>query len=219
MIPLDDGRYFDQATVISLPRRKERLLRFLDGYKERLRNEELPFPEPRIQPGVDASRLGKPSWFPRTAGAWGCRSSHLRVIEEAINHGVERLLVFEDDACLSDGRPKLGERMIMFLSEVPEDEWDFLQLGYRLVGELSERKGQFREAQWVVETHAIAYRGASLPKIYQSLVSLRPGGGRDWLWPIDQHLSHLHNIGKLNRFLPRNSLIHQNKDFPSDIEM
>lgn len=217
---LPSGRYFDDAVVITLPKRKARVQHFYRLYHERIATDTSalpPFPKPRVFTGVDALRLGKPRWFPRSPGTWGCRASHLRAIEEAALRGTRRLLVFEDDACLEDGREGLFERMTAFLEAVPDD-WDFLQLGYGLRGEKSERKGAFRYADWVVDTHAIAFRGSSLPRIYRELQALRPGHAPAWIWPIDQHLCWLANTDLLRRYLPRSSLIHQNKEFPSDIQ-
>lgn len=223
MKPLNDrGSYFDRAVVITLPQRRERLRHFYESWDRRLARdgeEGAPFGRPERFDGVNAITLGKPRWFRGSPGTWGCRWSHLRIIEDAANRGVERLLVFEDDACLEDGRPDLWGRLRRFLDAVPEDGWDFLQLGYEVRSELSERRGQFREAGWVVETHAMVYRGASLPRIYEELVSLEPVPRNVWLWPIDQHLAQLHRTGRLRRMLPRNSLIHQHKGFPSDIQV
>lgn len=225
MEALKSGLYFDKTVVISLPRRKDRLAHFFRGWQQRLQidgSDEALFGEPQPLSGVDGESLGKPSWFRGTPGVWGCRWSHLRAIEEAMNSGVERLLVFEDDACIEDGRKDLWSRMERFLKAVPDGDrdfgWDFMQLGYTVRSELAERKGEFLDAGWVVDTHAIAYRGKSFATIYQALVSLRSEPRNAWLWPIDQHLAHLHRKGILRRYLPRRSLIHQHKGFLSDIQ-
>lgn len=62
-------------------------------------------------------------------GLYGCFDSHIKVIEEAYNNGVNNLLVFEDDfePSKSYSREKLF-KAIEFMST--SEEWDIFYLGY-----------------------------------------------------------------------------------------
>lgn len=85
----------NEAVVISLPTRPERLQRFLTNLPT-----DWPFPPPRLQIGV---REPAPPWFGASDGAWGCRQSHLQVLRSAWERSVPATLVLEDDAVFADG--------------------------------------------------------------------------------------------------------------------
>ena len=143
--------YFDRVVVISLGRRQDRLKQFLAGLPA-----EFPFRRPEVFVAVDGKDdPGYPeTWGGR--GSWGCRESHLRVLQSAIEDCAKRVLVFEDDCIFCDGFNRLASK---FLMSVPAD-WDCLMLG-------GQHRGGKRDliAEGVVQcqntqrTHAYAVQG------------------------------------------------------------
>ena len=69
-----------------------------------------PFRQPVRFRAVDGNSVPPPSWWPAGPGAWGCLRSHLRIFEDALMDGVDRLLVLEDDVCFV---PDLAARQII----------------------------------------------------------------------------------------------------------
>jgi hypothetical protein len=149
---------FGRAVCINLDRRADRWERFL---------AELPSPWPfapvdRFR-AIDTERCPPPDWFVHDRGQWGCRQSHLRVIEDALNDGVESLLVFEDDA---EFPADFLTRAREFLAHVPTD-WEILFLGG------THTRGRTRRVNdhviipsYVTLAHAYAIRGAALRAVY-----------------------------------------------------
>ncbi|HEY7330147.1 MAG TPA: class I SAM-dependent methyltransferase [Gemmataceae bacterium] len=122
---------FAAVFLLNLKRRPDRLAAAL----EELRKHDWPFAEPIIFPAVDGHALPIPgAWtegFRRAgmetlaAGAWGCRASHLRILESCILNGTAPVLILEDDLVLCEN---FRERCERFLYNVPND-WDGLMLG------------------------------------------------------------------------------------------
>lgn len=75
--------------------------------------------------GLDARKGGQPSWWRSGGAAWGCYQSHLAVLREARDRGLECIGVFEHDAVFREGFWPLLRRV---LAEVPDD-WGQLYLG------------------------------------------------------------------------------------------
>lgn len=84
----------NEAVVISLPDRPERLQAFLSQLPS-----DWPFPTPRLHAGV---REKAAAWFHSGDGAWGCRQAHLQVLADAWERSVPATLVLEDDAVCED---------------------------------------------------------------------------------------------------------------------
>jgi len=102
---------------------------------------------------------------------WGCLCSHRLVLEQAIDDGVDSLLILEDDVCFDE---YFREGVEAFLSQVPED-WDGLMFGGQHVIEaaspLSEG-GSF--ASYGLRTHALL---RSSGQIFEKTVSTACGVG------------------------------------------
>lgn len=111
---------FDRICLINLDNRKDRLGAF--------RAKVAPYPELHgfvRQRAVHGDTVGVPGFYTAGGGAWGCRQSHLAVLQEAMLDGVESLLVLEDDVCFC---PDFAARLAAFRAAVPAD-WDMLMLG------------------------------------------------------------------------------------------
>jgi hypothetical protein len=116
----------DEAFVISLPERADRLGRFMASLPA-----DWPFPTPILHPGV---REPGPAWFHSSDGAWGCRQAHLQLLASAWARGVESTLILEDDAVLCR---HFSARWGILSARIPE-HWSMVMLG----GEHVEPPGQ-----------------------------------------------------------------------------
>lgn len=83
---------FDRVVVISLRHRQERLAAFRARWAA-----ARPGMVAEVCDAVDGQREQMPDGWSATAGALGCYRSHQAVIRQALDDGVERLLVLEDD--------------------------------------------------------------------------------------------------------------------------
>jgi GR25 family glycosyltransferase involved in LPS biosynthesis len=81
---------FDRVVLINLARRSDRLATF----RAELERVKWPFKEPQIFEAIDggSGRVPCPAFFKQGGGAWGCRQSHISVLERAIQDGVRHLL-------------------------------------------------------------------------------------------------------------------------------
>ncbi len=110
----------DKAYVINLDRRQDRLERFTKGLPK-----PWLLPEVIRQKAIDVNLAPPPDWFRHEVGQWGCRQSHLRILEDSLNEGIDSVLIFEDDA---EFCPDFNNRLKAFLTELPTD-WELVFLG------------------------------------------------------------------------------------------
>lgn len=194
--------FFDHVFVLSLPRRRDRLERFLAQWRERTGGEW----KIEVAPGIDGRLTGCPdSWMPEPGmpekerlGSWGCARAHLRIWEEAITRGWRNVLVFEDDCEFSlDFRNRLGAA----LARMPV-RWDFLYLGGELVDPVRHPPRILNSCllmPWKVNrTHAYAVNAGILPSAYRecSWLPSRPAVGvpaRE-RWHIDWRLGNVQTL-------------------------
>jgi hypothetical protein len=113
--------YFERVYLINLKFRPERLQSALGA----VQGPEWLFPEPKVLEAVDGHSLPLPSWWRGSPGAWGCRQSHIRVLEDCISDDIQSVLVFEDDIRLVEG---FRQQYEAFLHALPRD-WDGIMLG------------------------------------------------------------------------------------------
>jgi hypothetical protein len=147
-----------RAYVINLVRRQDRLRTF----RERLAACDWPinWPKPETYPGIEGDVVGVPDEFTQGGGAYGCRMSHLRILQDCLMGGVGSVLVLEDDA---DLLPGLGPKMETFASQVPGD-WEGIMLGgqhHAPPEQLPDRDGVVR-VTYAQRTHAYVARGRYL---------------------------------------------------------
>jgi hypothetical protein len=111
---------FDKAVLINLDKRADRL----GAFKAKM----VGIPELKEVARFRAilgDQVGVPAFFSAGGGAYGCRQSHTRVLEDAILDGVETLWVLEDDCCFVKN---FSARLRDFLARLPDD-WALLMLG------------------------------------------------------------------------------------------
>ena len=190
MIPLD----FERVVVIAMGRRRpERLARFW---------RELPEPWPCRTPlsvaAVDGQCVVPPAWYAAQPfgpiedvtirqpnsnetlrGAWGCLRSHHRVWEDALNDGLDSVLVLEDDAVCAAHFPR---RLQTFLTHVPDD-WGQLYLG-----------GQHTERPAAVNEHCLACRNTRRTHAYAMRRPMLGAAYRRLMCVIESHDEHCYHV-------------------------
>lgn len=110
--------HVDAVVVLNLPHRTDRLAQFLNGLPD-----DWPWPKPTIVPAIDGRDLPLPPGWTAGPGAFGCRESHVKVLQDAFLGGLGAILVLEDDAVFV---PDLGARWRVL--DVPGD-WQMIMIG------------------------------------------------------------------------------------------
>lgn len=145
---------FDRVVLINLKRRPDRLTEF-----RRLQTTHgWRLPEPVVVPAVDGNAVGVPPGYTAGGGAFGCRQSHVGVLEQALTDGVRQLLVLEDDVVWEAG---VWAALEAFLAAVPGD-WEQLMLGGQHVRQPEPVSPGVVRCTNCQRTHAYAVRGEAL---------------------------------------------------------
>ena len=111
---MDLHDFIERVYVINLKRRPDRLRTFF----QRLEQYGWPFKEPIVYPAIEGDKVGVPPEFTQGGGAYGCRMSHLRILQDCLMDDVQSVMILEDDADLCEGFP---EKVAEFLEKVPTD--------------------------------------------------------------------------------------------------
>jgi glycosyl transferase family 25 len=160
---------FGRTYVINLPERKDRL----NGITRELNAAGLGFTHPKVRLFC-ATRSRETHGFP-SAGARGCFLSHLGILTQAREEGLQSILVLEDDLALS---PLFAANVERLLQEVMHRPWGFVYFGHREetppvdVCELVPFSGP------VITAHFYAVNGSILDRLisYLEAVQLRAPG-------------------------------------------
>lgn len=113
-----------RIVLINLDRRPDRL----QAFEERARSVGLPAWQ--RHPAVDGREVPAPHDWKGGRGAWGCRASHMQILEKAITDKVPVLTVLEDDC---DFVPDFMARLQVLWEGLPND-WRAVLLGYQQRG-------------------------------------------------------------------------------------
>ena len=70
----------DRCYLINLKRRPDRL----DACLARIAAVEWPFPQPQVFEAIDGDRVGVPPEFTKGGGAYGCRCSHVAILQRCL---------------------------------------------------------------------------------------------------------------------------------------
>ena len=153
---------FERVVCVNLRRRPERLKAFWNQID--LMEGGWPFTRPEIFEAVDGSVVPHPNDWAGGSGAWGCLESHRTLIRQAIQDGIESLLVLEDDV---EFHPKFRTLATDFMYHVPSD-WEGIYFGcqHRTQPKPTGIPGIVR-CQGMQRTHAYAVRGRWMRELYQ----------------------------------------------------
>lgn len=156
------NEYFDRIVILTLDPRGDRACATLSELTEKNLAKSA-----ELMRGYRGEEMLPPEWFKASAAAWGCLKSHIRVLEDAIRDGVQRLLVLEDDCIWLPEASRLAQR---FLMEVPAD-WGQIYFGgqmrARFPSEPLRGKLACVRARAVHRAHAYAVSRATLPLMLQ----------------------------------------------------
>ncbi len=199
--------WFGRVVVINLDRRPDRW----DQLQRHLSEVNWPFRYPERFRAIDAQKIRPPTWWRAGAPAWGCHQSHLRVLEQALQDGMNSILVLEDDVCFSQDFRRNTEQ---FLEALPND-WHQIYLGGQYI-----RPGKnpptavnhhVLKAHNINRMHAYAMRGSFIPAAYKHLCDyeshveqhkrLGPKGGEK-AHHVDHRMGVLHESGRWNIYCP-----------------
>lgn len=161
----------ERCYIINLKRRPDRLRAIL----AKIDATDWPFPKPIIFEAIDGDKVGVPPEFTQGGGAYGCRCSHVAILQKCLMEDVESVLILEDDA---DIRPWTGAACRSFLQQVPGD-WQGIMLGgQHHAPPIPIRPGLVR-VRYAQRTHAYIARG-----VYMKALQKRWGNATvhiDWL--------------------------------------
>ena len=190
---------FDRCVVISLARRPDRLA----GFRSRV-PADWPFAPIETVLGVDGRHVKPPAWWKQGAGAWGCYRSHARILEDALNQGHKRILIFEDDATFCPDFSRLARE---YLEALP-DGWLQAYLGgqhLRRPREVEHRPAVLAAGN-VNRTHAYAAQGEGIKTLYRWINATDQWVNRNH---IDHHYGRLHKNAEAGYYAPANWLCGQ----------
>lgn len=212
MIIEEPKSVFDQVVCVNLDRRPDRWSQFC----QRLQKIDWSFLTPDRFSAIDGNLCRPPNWWTQTSGAWGCLQSHISILENALQNGINSILVFEDDADFID---EFSNKVLEFLADVPDD-WDQIYLGGQ---HLSSSRippipigPKILRCKNVNRTHAYAVRGIKfITEIYRHLQDY-PSHARTPRHHVDHRLGILHGTDKYNIYAPRKWLVGQ-VGGPSDV--
>jgi hypothetical protein len=191
---------FDRVVVVNLARRPDRLADFRSRVPQ-----GFPFGEVEAVDAIDGKRVRHPAWWRQGGGAWGCYRTHLRIIEDALQRGQEKVLIFEDDATFCDG---FNAKALAYFDALPRG-WLQAYLG----GQHLRRPEAIKESPLVLRatninrTHAYAVNGREgLLALYRHLTDTT-----DWMHGhhIDHHFGRLHRKSPTGFYTPREWLCGQ----------
>jgi GR25 family glycosyltransferase involved in LPS biosynthesis len=197
---------FERITCINLERVPERWDRFCKSL------EEIGIKKSIVMhfSAIDGILCAPPAWWHAGNGAWGCHQSHVAVLQQAIQAGINSLLVLEDDALFS---PNFPQEFSSFFNELPKD-WDGIMLGgqhLKSPRHISKRVVRVTNGN---RTHAYALRGQYIKAAYQHLCDY-PAHSLHPTHHVDHRFGKLHETKRYNIYAPNPWLIGQRAGFSS----
>lgn len=154
--------YFERVVVINLKRRPERKQRL----EKLIKSSKWPFGKPIWFNAVDGSVVPVANKWGAGGGAWGCKRSWCRVLEEALNDGVQSILVLEDDAIW---RGDFSSQVDDFLKKVPAN-WECLFFGGQNMKTPKKVSEGVYRATNTQRTHCIGLQRDGIRKAYINMM-------------------------------------------------
>lgn len=169
--------FFDHVYVLSLMRRTDRQKQFQQNVVHKW-PVDLGSTPTRFYFGVDGQCVPNiPGYY--NASTWACTQGHLRIVENALDHGYNRICVFEDDAQLADD---FHERIRLFLENVPET-WGVLLLGANNISNFRQLAGKTTGvgmADYSSGTQCYALQGKAIENYYRALAQAHRPEVKGW---------------------------------------
>ncbi|MGJ8726227.1 MAG: glycosyltransferase family 25 protein [Roseibacillus sp.] len=193
MSPLLD--HFERIAVISLPEREDRRSRLVKN----LTAHQLATPDDLTWvEGVDGRKSPPPSWWTQGPGAWGCRFSHLNVIQQAHQDKLDSVLILEDDVTF---HPRASEWLDTLMPVLPDDWGQFFLGGEFLNKPKPANTPLLLKSNGIGRTHAYAVRGTLFEKLIElikddSEYRKNPG------WHVDHQYSVHQKNGDWSAYAP-----------------
>ena len=171
--------HFDRVVVISLLEREDRRTRLLKNLSDcNLANaDDLTWLE-----AVDGRAAALPDWWKAGAGAWGCRFSQLRVLQDAQRDSLENILILEDDAVF---HPRTREWLDEIMPMIPADWGQFFLGGQHMKPPVRTTNPKLLEGRCITRTHAyVAHKS-----LFQTLIDLIQND-QDYQANPGRHIDH-----------------------------
>lgn len=195
---------FDRIVCINLDRRPDRW----SSFQEHIASIDWPFTEAERFSATDGAKVNPPAWFKAGGGAWGCLQSHIRILEQSLQDGIQSLLILEDDAVFAES---FHSDVLKFFNTVPSD-WDGVMLGGQHLKQpefVSDGVVRIRNGN---RTHAHALRGRFIEAVYQHLTDW-PSHSQRPKQHVDHRMGVMHESGKFNVYAPNPWLVSQAAGF------
>ena len=157
--------FFEKVFVISLRSRTDRLHALLANFEK----YGWPFKYPEVWeavPGADGT-VPCPTSFAEGGGAFGCRQSHVGILQYCLMNGVQSVLVLEDDAFIRDD---FSQEVQKFLDQLPPD-WQGIMLGGQHHAPPEKIQDGLFKVNYAQRTHAYAAKGAYIRALYAQWVN------------------------------------------------
>ncbi len=198
-MPSSFAQYFNSAWCINLQERTQRWFDFSSQI-----GHDWPSAMVARFDAVNGHRVVVPDWYKAPPGAWGCLMSHMRIWEDALTRGFERVLVFEDDAVFCDG---FVEKAELFLDAVPKG-WDQLYFGGRPLGRARRVNNLVVEPKEVINTQAYAISNKFMRRMYGIVADL-PRYELPWQFHVDRILANEHRKPDTKIYCPSTLMVGQ----------
>ncbi|MHC4620846.1 MAG: glycosyltransferase family 25 protein [Planctomycetota bacterium] len=189
--------YFDMVYCLTLPRREKRWEEFARALPN------IPMFENIFKwPGVDGKTCPRPLNWRHGSGAWGCFRSHVQILEHALSHEYNRILILEDDCRFVEGFEDL---FLEAVNNAPTS-WGQMYLGGEHL-HLKQGKPVQINDYWfqpynVNRTHAFALQGDYIKTVYSHYLRNKSGH-------VDHHLGALHEQRDGRVITPKKWLAYQ----------
>lgn len=163
-------------------------------------------------PAIDGRKCRPPTWWRQGGGAWGCMSSHIGILQQALMDGLDQrggvLLVLEDDALFP---PDFAEKAQRFIAALPRD-WEQVYFGGQHRGMRVRPPKRINDEVirpfMVNRTQAYAVRGSFILTLYRHLCDW-PTHSRHPRHHVDHRMEMLHSSGRHNVYAPTRWIIGQ----------
>jgi GR25 family glycosyltransferase involved in LPS biosynthesis len=151
---------FENVYVINLNNRPDRLKVFF----ETIDAKGWPFQRPRVWEAVPggSGKVPCPTGFTEGGGAFGCRQSHVGILEHCLMHDINSVLILEDDATIMSS---FVDDVEAFIELVPDD-WEGIMLGGQHHQDPTRLREGLVKVNYAQRTQAYACRGEYMRGLY-----------------------------------------------------